>query len=229
MKTAIVTGATGNLGQAIVKKFLAEGFRVFGTVMPNDPAAIQTDNAHFEAVVVDLMSEEGASEFIQKITGRTGAIEVGVLTVGGFAMGSIEETGMADIRKQLALNFETTYHLARPLFLQMMKQNYGRIFLTAARPGIEIRKSKGMTAYGLSKSLVVRLSELMNEEARGHNVVTSVIAPSTIDTPQNRKSMPDADFSKWVKPEYIADTVHFYCTTEASALREPVLKFYNNA
>jgi hypothetical protein len=69
----------------------------------------------------------------------------------------------------------------------------------------------------------------MNDEAKGHNVITSVIAPSTIDTPQNRQSMPNADPSKWVKPESIAEVIYFYCTEEASALREPVLKVYNNA
>jgi len=86
-----------------------------------------------------------------------------------------------------------------------------------------------MIAYGLSKSLIFRLAELMNGEAKGNNVITSVIAPSTIDTPQNRKAMPDADPAKWVRAEDIAVIIHFYCTEEALALREPILKVYNNA
>jgi len=86
-----------------------------------------------------------------------------------------------------------------------------------------------MVAYSLAKSLIFRLADLMNEEAKGHNVVTSVVVPSTIDTPQNRKSMPDADPSKWVKAEAIANVIHFYCTEEAAVLREPVIKVYNNA
>jgi len=69
----------------------------------------------------------------------------------------------------------------------------------------------------------------MNDEAKGYNVVTSVVVPSTIDTPQNRKSMPDADPSKWVKPEAIADVINFYCSDEASVLREPIIKVYNNS
>ena len=48
MKTAIVTGASGNLGQAVVKKFLEEGYIVIGTVVPNDPVAIDIDDPHFE-------------------------------------------------------------------------------------------------------------------------------------------------------------------------------------
>ena len=89
--------------------------------------------------------------------------------------------------------------------------------------------SKGTTAYGLSKSLIFRLAELMNEEAKGKNVLTSVIAPSIIDTPQNRQSMSKANPSDWVKAEEIANIIYFYSLGEASALRETVLKVYNNA
>ena len=86
-----------------------------------------------------------------------------------------------------------------------------------------------MVAYGLAKSLIFRLAELMNAEAKGSNVVTSVVVPSTIDTPQNRSAMPDASFDTWVKPEAIAELIHFHCTDAAATLREPVIKVYNNA
>ena len=229
MKTAVVTGASGNLGQAMVKKFLGEGYKVVGTIIPNDPAVIDIKDKNFETIVVDLMNEDEAEKFVQTIVEKNKTIDVAVLTVGGFAMGSIAETRMADILRQHKLNFQTTYHVARPVFMQMIKQKSGRIFLTGARTGIDMKNSKGMIAYGLSKSLIFRLAELMNGEAKGTNVVTSVIAPSTIDTPQNRRSMPDADPNKWVKPESIADAVYFYCTDEASALREPVLKVYGGS
>jgi NAD(P)-dependent dehydrogenase (short-subunit alcohol dehydrogenase family) len=229
MKTVIVTGASGNLGLAVAKKFLSEGCKVVGTTIPNDPVSIDIKDPNFERVVVDLVSEEESEKFVQTVIDRNKGIDVAVLTVGGFAMGSITETKMADVLKQYKLNFETTYHVARPVFVQMMKQGSGRIFLTGARTGMDMKNSKGMVAYGLSKSLIFRLAELMNGEAKGHGVVTSVIAPSTIDTPQNRKSMPDADPAKWVKPEDIANVIYFYSSQEASALREPVLKVYNNA
>ena len=74
-----------------------------------------------------------------------------------------------------------------------------------------------------------RLAELMNDEAKGKNVVTCVVVPSTIDTPQNRKAMPAANFDNWVKAEAIADVIYYNCTTNASILRETVLKVYNNA
>ena len=229
MKTAIITGASGNLGQAVVKKFLAEGFFVTGTIIPNDPVAIDIKDKNFETAVVDLMSEEGAQKFVETTAAKHDNIKAAILTVGGFAMGKVADTKTSDVMKQIRLNFETAYNVARPVFNQMMKQGSGRIFLIGSRPGSDMHSSKGMAAYGMAKSLIFRLAELMNDEAKGHDVVTSVVVPSTIDTPQNRQSMPDGDFTKWVKPEAIADTIYFYCTAAASIIREPVIKVYNNA
>lgn len=228
-KTAIVTGASGNLGQAVVKKFITEGYRVTGTVIPNDTVLMDFPPASFEKVVVDLMSEEDSARLINSIVEKSKRLDVAVLTVGGFAMGKIADTSTADIMQQYQLNFETAYNVARPAFVQMMKQNYGRIFIIGSRPGLAAWHGNGMVAYGLAKSLVVRLAELMNIEAKGHNVVASVVVPSTIDTPQNRKAMPDANFSNWVKPEDIANVIHYHCTEEAAALRETVIKVYGNA
>jgi NAD(P)-dependent dehydrogenase (short-subunit alcohol dehydrogenase family) len=228
-KTAIITGASGNMGQAVVKKFLAEGYHVLATIIPNDPVPFEIINAKLEKVVVDLMSEEAAGKFIQTVIAKYGSIDAVVLTVGGFAMGTIASTTTADIYKQYRLNFETAYNIARPAFIQMIMQNSGRIFLIGARPGMDAAHAKGMVAYGLGKSLVFTLAELMNDEAKGKNVVTSVVVPSTIDTPQNRKAMPDANFNNWIKPEDIASAIYYHCTDEAAALRDTLIKVYNNA
>jgi NAD(P)-dependent dehydrogenase (short-subunit alcohol dehydrogenase family) len=228
-RIAIVTGASGNMGQAVVKKFIDEGYQVIGTIIPNDPVVLDFPSNKFEKVVVDLMDEDDSEKFIANVISKYGSVDAAVLTVGGFAMGSIAETKTSDIAKQYKLNFETAYNVARPAFVQMLKQNSGRIFIIGSRPGLDAKNGKGMVAYGLGKSLIFRLAELMNDEAKGKNVVTSVVVPSTIDTPQNRKAMPDADPAKWVKPEAIADVIYFYCTDEAAVLREPVIKVYNNS
>ena len=228
-KIAIVTGASGNLGQAVVNKFLNEGYKVIGTVVPNDPVRINFSNSNFETAIVNLVDEDNTLQFIESVIKKHDSIDAAVLTVGGFATGSVAETKTADITKQYKLNFETAYNVARPSFTQMLKQGSGRIFIIGSRPGLDAKNGKGMVAYGLAKSLIFRLAELMNDEAEGNDVVTSVVIPSTIDTPQNRKGMPDTDPSKWVKAESIADIIHFYCTKEASALREPLIKVYNNA
>jgi len=229
MKTAIVTGASGNLGQAVVKKFIDEGYKVIGTIIPNDPVKLDFPVDSFEAVVVDLMNEDDSAKFVAGIISKYGSIDAAVLTVGGFAMGKITDTKTAEISKQYKLNFETAYNTARPVFTQMMKQSNGRIFMIGSKPGLLAANGKGMVAYSLGKSLIFRLAELMNDEAKGHNVITSVVVPGTIDTPQNRKAMPEADPSTWVKPEAIADIIYFHCTEAAAVLREPVIKVYNNS
>lgn len=227
-KTAIITGSAGNLGKAVVTKFLDEDYAVIGTVhkksAANDPA-----NQPFEEVAIDLLDEASCQKFVQDVVEKEGKIDVAVLTAGGFTMGNIESATREDIYKQYQLNFETTYNVARFIFIQMMQQNSGRIFLIGSRQGLEASKGKGAIAYTLSKSLIFRLSEVLNAGAKGKDVVTTVIVPSTIDTPENRRSMPEADFSSWVKPSEIADTIFFYSEEQANAIREPVIKIYNRS
>ena len=229
MKIAIVTGSMGNLGLPIVKKFIDENYKVFGTVMPSDDVPIDLPAIKFEKVIVNLMSEDDSAKFVVDIISKHNSIDVAVLTVGGFAIGSVTETRTGDVAKQYQLNFETAYNVARPVFQQMLKQKNGRIFLIASRPGLDAIHGKGMVAYSLGKSLIFRLADLMNDEAKGTNVVTSVVVPSTIDTPQNRNAMPDIDPVNWVKAEAIADVIYFYCTEPAAGIREPVIKVYNNS
>src|ERR687894_1187908 len=99
MKTVIITGASGNLGQAVVKKFIDEGYKVIGTIIPNDPTPMDFAEDSFEKVVVDLMNEDDAKQFVDSIIGKYGSIDVAVLTVGGFAMNKIAETKTTDIVK----------------------------------------------------------------------------------------------------------------------------------
>jgi NAD(P)-dependent dehydrogenase (short-subunit alcohol dehydrogenase family) len=227
-KSAIVTGASGNLGQAVINKMINDGYKVIGTVIPNDPVQLPFAANSFEAHTANLMNENEAKQFVENVIQKHSTIDAAILTVGGFAMGTIADTTAADILKQYKLNFETAYNIARPVFTQMLQQQNGRIFFIGSKPGLSAVNSKGMIAYSLGKSLLFRLAELMNAEAKGTNVVTSVVVPSTIDTPANRKAMPDADFSKWVSPEAIADVIAFYCSPAAAILREPVIKVYGN-
>lgn len=227
-KTAIITGAAGNLGKAVVKNFIEKNYQVIGTIL-NKNESYKAGESNFEEAELDLLNEEDCQKFVDGVVIKNKVIDVAVLTAGGFTMGNIAQTKTSDIMKQYQLNFETAYNIARPVFIQMMKQNSGRIFLIGSRQGLDISKAKGVTAYGLSKSLIFSLAALMNAEAKGKNVVVNVIVPSTIDTPQNRESMPDADFNSWVAASQIADIIYFYSSEEGSAIREPVIKVYNNS
>lgn len=210
MRTAIISGTSGNLGQAVVRKYLSENFTVEGA------GSLSIDSQHYHTVAVNLTDEIAAGEWIRSVISKHETIDVAVLTVGGFEMNDIAHTTSSSIAKQVQLNFETAYNVAKPVFVQMLKQGSGRIFLVGSQAGLNIKNSKGMVAYGLSKSLLFRLAELMNDEATGRNVKTLVIVPSTIDTPQNRAAMPDADFSKWHTPEFIANIIFSNCIAATS-------------
>jgi NAD(P)-dependent dehydrogenase (short-subunit alcohol dehydrogenase family) len=106
---------------------------------------------------------------------------------------------------------------------------YGRLVFIGARPALKASQGKGLIAYALSKSLLFKVAELLNEEGKNKNVVASVVVPSTIDTPANRASMPDADPNNWVKPEEIADVLELICSDKGNVLREPVYKVYGNS
>ena len=229
-KTIIITGASGNLGQAVVKKFIENKYQVWGTVHSNPRENIAEKNVlvngNLKEVALDLLDEKACKKLVEDVVASHQQIDLAVLTAGGFAMGDIAATKTSDIAKQYQLNFETAYNMARPLFMQMMKQNRGRIFLIGSKAGLDNSKAKGVTAYGLSKSLIFGLAKILNAEAHGKNIVTSVIVPGTIDTPQNRASMPDADVSTWVSPSQIADVIYFYSGEGADIVREPVIKVY---
>ncbi len=227
-KTAIITGASGNLGQAVLKKFFEKDYQIIGTIH-NKQEQKNYEEKNVEEVELDLLNEEDCQKFVEEVVVKHKAIDVAVLTAGGFTMGDIAKTKTSDIAKQYQLNFETAYNIARPVFLQMMKQGNGRIFFIGSRQGLNTLKGKGAIAYSLSKSLLFRLAEILNAEAKEKNVVVSVIVPSIIDTPQNRESMPDADFTDWVSPSQIADIIYFYSSEEGNAIREPVIKVYGKS
>lgn len=229
MKTVIITGANGNLGTATVKKLLDEGYKVVAVDGKNDHLEFALSNTNFEFHSVNLTNENETATFVNNTIARHGKVDGALMLVGGFAMGNVTGTTGADIQKQFSLNFETAYFVAHSLVAHMQQNGYGRLVFTGARPSINASQGKDLVAYALTKSLLFKLAEFINEENKGSNIVASVVVPSTIDTAINRKSMPDANPNNWVKPEQLADVFEFICSEKGLPLREPVYKVYNNA
>lgn len=229
MKTVIITGANGNLGSAVTQTFLARGYQVIATVFAESMLSDFTAHDQLDVRVVNLSDEEATHTFIESVIAKYKNVDAALMLVGGFAMGNIEKTGVADIDKQLSLNFKTAYHVTRPLFQHMLANGKGRLLYIGARPAIEASQGKDMIAYALSKSLLFKLAEYINAEAKGKNVTATVVAPSTLDTPLNRKSMPDTDPESWVKPTELAEILEFAVSDKSGPVREQVIKVYNNA
>lgn len=205
----MITGASGNLGAAIVEKFSKDGYTVFGIDHQSRPLFQGSEN-YWEAGV-DLQDAEATQYMMDDILGRGNEIETLVCTAGGYMAGKLEETGTGDILSQFNLNFFTAFNIVKPVLLHMQKQGRGKIFLVGSRPGLDITKGDNSVAYAFSKSLIFRLAELLNHTYNSEGIQTWVIVPRTIDTPQNREAMPGNDFSEWVLPSTIAETVLAYC------------------
>ncbi|MBS1665712.1 MAG: SDR family NAD(P)-dependent oxidoreductase [Bacteroidetes bacterium] len=228
-KTILISGANGNLGSATVKKFLDEGYKVIAVDHSGTHLGFAASHDNFELRAVDLTNEAAVEDFLDEIVELYGRIDGALLLAGGFAMGDIAATDGDALKKMFSTNFDTAYFAARVLFQHMLSNGYGRLVFIGARPALKPEQGKGALAYALSKSLLFELAGLLNATAKGKNVVASVVAPSTIDTSINRKSMPDADPETWVKPEQIADLLEFICSDKGDPIREPIYKIYNNA
>ena len=229
MKSIIITGANGNLGVATVKRFLDEGYRVIAVDGKNDHLDFALTNPHFEFEPVNLTEESESAAFVSRSIQKHDRIDSALMLVGGFSAGNIGATSGTELKNQFRLNFETAYYLSRPLLDHMKKNGYGRLIFIGSRPALNPSQGYGLIAYALAKSLLFRLAEFINEENKGSAITATVVVPSTIDTPLNRKNMPSADPSAWVRPEKLADVLAFLVSSQADPLRETVLKVYNNS
>jgi len=228
-KTILITGASGNMGGAVLKKFLENGFQIAALVSDKRTNNLKA-SANLKIFPLDLLNEDKVQKTIRQVVEIFGKIDMAVLTAGGFAIGGLADTGEEELNKMYRLNFLTAYHLARQVFLQMKQQeNGGQIIFTGSRPALHPGSAGNMLSYALSKSLVFRLAEIINEDGKGYGITASVIVPGIIDTPQNREAMPDADFTAWVTASEIADNIFHLSTPAGRQLRESIIKVYGES
>ncbi|GDX52263.1 3-ketoacyl-ACP reductase [Bacteroidota bacterium] len=218
MKTILITGAAGNLGTAVVEKFLSQEYKVIATA--HHATEIQAKE-NLEIVELNVLDEKACRDFVIELIKKYSQIDAAALLVGGFAMGKLEETSDESLQKMIQMNFLSAFHIVQPLFSHMKENKSGKIILMGAMGALNPAAGKNMMAYSLSKSLLFQFNGLLNAAGKELNVNSLVIAPSTIDTPQNRTAMPNADFSKWNKPTDIALMMFEFCEGK---MNEEVIK-----
>lgn len=228
-KTILITGAAGNLGSAVIKKFIENDYQIAALVSDRGAKKLKT-TTNLKIYPVDLLDEIKAQQTVNQIVEDSGNLDMAVLTAGGFAMGNLADTGEEELNKMYRLNFLTAYHIARQVYIQMQEQeDGGQIIFTGSRPAIHPGSAKDMLSYAFSKSLVFRLAEVINEEGKSSGISASVIVPGIIDTAQNRSAMPDADFADWVSASEIADNIYHLSTPAGKQLRESIIKVYGDS
>jgi NAD(P)-dependent dehydrogenase (short-subunit alcohol dehydrogenase family) len=228
----VVTGAAGNLGRAVARAFAARGShlalldldaeRIAGTIAACEG---QASAKAFPTDLIDRMAVEGA---IDAVRGEFGRIDILANIAGGFAMGPlIQDTDDGDWDLMMDLNARSVFNTCRRVIPAMLENGGGRIINVSARAA---EQGKGrMGPYCASKAAVLTLTESLAAENKFDNINVNCILPGTIDTPQNRESMPDADFSKWVPPSALADVVMFLASDAARCVTGAAIPVYGQS
>jgi len=201
-KVALITGANGGLGTSITRSFLEAGALVTG--VSDKISVAEFPQPRFVAISADLTEPSAAADIVQSVLARHGRLDMLIHVLGAFAGGkTIAETDDATWEQMQDLNLSSAFYVLRAAIPHLRKSGNGRIVaigsLAAGEP------HAGIGAYVTFKAALVSLVRTVALENRDAGVTANIILPDTMDTPGNRKAMPDADPSKWVATQDVAE------------------------
>jgi len=229
-KVVVITGAAGNLGSAVVHAFEAQGAslalldRKEGRLQEIFPT-ISGLRKHLLIGGIDMTSKESVDDAMSKAVAHHGHVDVLVNTVGGYRAGTlVHETPVETLEFLMDLNARTTLLSCQAAVPHMLNTGYGKIINIGARQGMKGLAKAGM--YAMSKSAVLRLTEGLSAELKREGINVNAVLPGTIDTPANRKAMPDADHSRWVTPQAISEVILFLASDSASAVHGALIPVF---
>ncbi|MCS6991930.1 MAG: SDR family NAD(P)-dependent oxidoreductase [Chitinophagales bacterium] len=222
----LITGAAGYLGREVVRWFSStDCYAITAVVRRHEQFSRVPDASSIRKVAVELTDEQAVAAALQAHYPHQPPDHV-LLLAGGFALGDIAQSPQHALRHMMAINFESAYSVVRVLLPAMLQRGSGRFIFMGSVAALEPQTAQRMIAYGLSKSLLIQLAKYINAMAEGTQVAATVLVPHVIDTPDNRRSMPHADFRQWVKPSHLAELMHQLCRGAARGLRQPVLRVW---
>lgn len=222
-KVVLVTGANGGLGTAVVQAFLDVGAKVVGTSRKIQQS--EFDNANFTAIPGEVSNSEGCKALVDKVVASFGRIDVLAHTVGGFAGGkSLAETDDATFQRMMDLNLNATFYLLRAAIPVLRKAENGRIIAIGSKAAVDPGANVG--TYSASKAAMVSLIRTVALENADAGVTANVILPGTMDTPTNRKDMPESDFSRWVQPASVASLMVWLASEDARDVNGALIPVY---
>jgi NAD(P)-dependent dehydrogenase (short-subunit alcohol dehydrogenase family) len=214
----VITGAAGALGQAVARRFLAEGVSL--ALLDHDEGRLRSVFGTPPRVLLaaaDVTSTEAVGSVVQRVLQAHGRIDALVHVAGGFEMGEgVHQITRASWDRMMDLNAWSFVALTQAVVPVMQRQAGGRIVAVSAGAAREGQALKA--AYTASKSALQRLVESLSHEVRGQGIAVNSVAPTTLDTPANRAAMPDADRSAWVPLPVAAEAIHFLATPAGAAV-----------
>ncbi len=223
----VVTGGAGALGTALVGALIEAGAICHIPCFNEAEAERFALRAHQQVKLVvagNLADEPSVAGFYQPIASLWASIHL----AGGFAGGALRETSAATMRQQIDMNLVSCLLCCRAAVTAMAGHG-GRIVNVAARAALEWRSGAGMTAYTASKAAVAALTAALAEEVAKDGILVNAVAPSIMDTPANRKSMPKADYDLWPKVEEVAATIMFLASPENRVTRGAIVPVYGKS
>ncbi len=222
----VVTGGTGALGSAVVRALVEAGAFCHVPYIDNDEVERFPLRAHAKVKLVERveLSDESA---VAKLYAGIPELWASIHIAGGFAMSPVAQTSKSDLMKQLSMNFVTAFLCCAAAVRSMTERGAGgRIVNVASRPALEWRSGAGTAAYTASKTAVAALTVALAEEVARLGILVNAVAPSTMDTPANRKAMPDADHAGWAKVDDVAATILFLASPQNRVTRGAVVPAY---
>lgn len=210
-RIVVIAGGGGALGQSVVPAFARAGGRVIVV-----DRHVSSEGRGGLGIQADVTDEADIRRAVQEVRQQSGPIDVLINLVGGFAPGRVVETEAALWQRMLMMNLTSAFLLSKAVLPHMTARGTGRIVHVAARAAVD--PFPGAAAYIVAKSGLVALIRTLALETAGTGVTVNGILPTTIDTPANRNNMPDADTSKWVNPDSIAQLLLFVASPESAQL-----------
>jgi NAD(P)-dependent dehydrogenase (short-subunit alcohol dehydrogenase family) len=222
-KVVLITGANGGLGTYVTQAFLNAGATVIGTSRKIQQSDF--NNPNFTALPAEISSGEGAKLLVEQVVARSGRLDILVHTVGGFAGGqSIADTDDATFQRMFDLNLNSVFHILRATIPSLRQSGEGRFIAIGSRAALE--PGVGVGAYSASKAAMVSLIRTVALENKDAGVRANVILPGTMDTPANRTSIPNADFSKWVQPAAVASLITWLTSDAGKDINGALIPVY---
>jgi len=215
-KTIVVTGGFGFLGSAVANHLSLLGATVFCVDLAARPAAGVLSTLVSFVGNVDLTQTDSAQAAIQEIASKSSGINALVNIAGGFRWERVQGGSLDTWDFLYAVNVKTAFNAAQSAIPYLRASGQGRIVNIGAASAV--KGVEGMGAYTASKAAVARLTESLAEELKDEHITVNAVLPSIIDTPVNRKDMPDADFARWVQPSQIASLIAYLVSDDAAAV-----------
>ena len=223
--SVVVSGGTGGLGSAVTATLLEAGWQVVVPYVEERELARVKEHPRLTLIEADLFDPDAAAAVVARASEPLGAL---VNLVGGFASGGrVHETPIEDFERQFRLNLRPAYLLCHAALPRMLAAGGGSIVCVSTRAAL--RPFSGAAGYIASKAAVLAFVDALAAEYTNDGVRVNAILPSVIDTPGNRADQPDADHSRWVKPEQIADVIRFLCSEQSIAIGGAHIPVYGRA